>query len=197
VSYAFAEQPKTCTYRTYKWNVHQRKAIGYQRIEHAYKTLAPYEIHKETGCTVCEEDQVIIDIPGVSRFKICKHIAGKIKHSLRTLKEKNQPISTVVGYRVGMTKGIPDAQGNRTEFSNHSFGIALDINPDQNGLYDKCIKFGPNCRLIKGGAWRPDQTGSLTRDHPVVIELKSIGLTWGGEIEGFQKDFMHFSPTGY
>ena len=128
---------------------------------------------------------------------MCRHVAGKLDHSLRKLKEQHQPISTVIGYRVGMTKGIPDDQGNRTEFSYHSFGIAVDINPEKNGLYDNCIRYGPNCRLIKGGAWDPDQTGSLTKNHPVVLELQSIGFKWGGEIQGRQKDFMHFSPTGY
>jgi hypothetical protein len=45
--------------------------------------------------------------------------------------------------------------------------------------------------------WHPDQAGSLTKESPIVIELKSIGFKWGGEIEGKQKDFMHFLPSGY
>ncbi|MDQ7050893.1 MAG: hypothetical protein Q9M92_15725 [Enterobacterales bacterium] len=51
--------------------------------------------------------------------------------------------------------------------------------------------------MRKGGAWNPSQEGSLTRDHPIVLELKKAGFKWGGEIQGKQKDFMHFSPTGY
>lgn len=96
-----------------------------------------------------------------------------------------------------MTKGDVDALGHRTRFSNHSFGIAIDINEQQNGLYDRCIRFGPACRLRRGGVWNPDQAGSLTRDSPVVKALGQIGLKWGGAIEGRQKDFMHFSPSGY
>lgn len=196
-SSSWAEQPKTCTYSTYKWNVRQRKAVEYKRVHHSYKKLAPYEIHKDTGCTVCEEDQVEIAVPGINRFKVCKRFAGKVEKSLRKLKLQNQPITTVVGYRVGMTKGNIDHQGNRTQFSYHSFGIALDINPERNGLYENCFIFGPQCGLIKGGSWHPNQTGSLTNDSPIVTELKSIGFKWGGEIEGKQKDFMHFSPSGY
>jgi hypothetical protein len=96
-----------------------------------------------------------------------------------------------------MTRGDTDRHGNRTRYSNHAFGIALDINPEANGLYDRCPRFGPGCRLIKGGRWNPARPASLTADGPVVRALKNIGLRWGGQIEGRQKDFMHFSPTGY
>ena len=194
---ALAEQPKTCTYSTYKWNVHQRKAVEYKRVQHPYNNLTSFEIHKDTGCTVCEEDQVEIAISGINRFKVCSKFSGKVETSLRKLIKDNQPVTTVVGYRVGMTKGKIDDQGNRSEFSYHSFGIAIDINPEQNGLYDNCITYGSNCRLIKGGKWHPDQPGSLSIDGPIVMELKSIGFKWGGEIAGKQKDFMHFSPSGY
>ena len=96
-----------------------------------------------------------------------------------------------------MTKGNIDSLGNRTQFSNHSFGVAIDINEEQNGLYDHCVSFGPACRLRRGGIWKPDQVGSLTPDSPIVEGLKGMGLKWGGQIEGDQKDFMHFSPSGY
>jgi hypothetical protein len=111
--------------------------------------------------------------------------------------ENGERIFSVVGYRVGMTRGNFDALGNRTRFSNHSFGIAIDINEQQNGLYDRCITFGPACRLRRGGNWIPGQEGSLTPESPVVKAMKRIGMKWGGEIEGHQKDFMHFSPSGY
>ena len=96
-----------------------------------------------------------------------------------------------------MTRGKVDAESNRTQFSNHSFGIALDINDEQNGLYGQCFSFGPQCKLRKGGPWRPDQFASLVEDGDIVQSMKALGFKWGGEIQGRQKDFMHFSPTGY
>jgi hypothetical protein len=99
---------------------------------------------------------------------------------------------------VGLTRGPIDPDGNRTRFSNHSFGVAIDINPKHNGLYTNCFQFGPQCKRIRGGHWRPHQDPfSLKPDGNVVKALQRIGLKWGGRIQGRQKDFMHFSITGY
>jgi hypothetical protein len=85
-----------------------------------------------------------------------------------------------------MTKGEVDDVGNRTQFSLHSYGVALDINRRQNGLYDHCDVFGPDCRLMQRGAWRPGRPGSLTADGPFVLALERIGLQWGGTVAGRQ-----------
>jgi len=189
--------PATCSYDTYKWNIYQRKAVERQRVQHAYSKLVGYERDEGTGCTVCEEDQQWIELPGMQPFRMCRRLAYDVEPVLMKLVEQGEPIHKVIGYRVGMTRGDVDAQGNRTRFSNHSFGIAIDINDEQNGLYDRCINFGPQCRLIKGGRWIPGQPGSLDSNSTIVRELNQAGLRWGGRIAGKQKDFMHFSPSGY
>ena len=120
-----------------------------------------------------------------------------VEKIIAELQRQHAPLKDVVGYRVGMTRGNPDKHGNRTGFSNHSFGVALDINTDHNGLYENCFKVSSACRLIKGGRWDPKQEESLTADSLIVRTFKQNGFKWGGEIAGQQKDFMHFSPTGY
>lgn len=192
----FAE-PSTCSYTTYKWNVAQRKAVKHERVSHSYAEVQETERDVATGCTVCEQDQVDVQLPGITPFKMCRHLAGTVAPALSRLIAQGQPIYKVIAYRVGMTRGDIDAAGNRTRFSNHSFGIALDINDEQNGLYDQCTRFGPQCRLIRGGPWSPSRTGSWTEDSPVVHSMQDLGFKWGGHIKGKQKDFMHFSPTGY
>lgn len=187
----------SCTYTTYKWNTHLRRAVDHRVVQHPHAEMQAAEIDAATGCTVCEEDQVEIRLPGIDAFRVCRTLAPEIRKALLAVMNEGPAISSVVGYRVGMTKGAADADGNRTQFSNHSFGVAIDINERQNGLYDHCATFGQACRLIRGGTWSPDRAGSLTVDSPVVRALKGIGLRWGGEIEGNQKDFMHFSPSGY
>jgi hypothetical protein len=194
--YVRAESP-SCTYTTYKWNTHLRRSVEHRTVRHSYSELQAAEIHDATGCTVCEEDQMEIRLPGVEPFRVCRLLEPDVRHALDQALQQGEKILSVKGYRVGMTKGETDAQGNRTRFSNHSFGVALDINERHNGLYDHCLAFGPNCRLLRGGVWDPARSGSLTSDSPVVRALEVIGLKWGGEIEGNQKDFMHFSPTGY
>jgi hypothetical protein len=187
----------SCTYSTYKWNVAQRQAVAHQRVSKPRSEINVAERDSETGCTVCEEDQVEIQPAGLRPFKVCKLLANSIGQAIAELQRQQAPLRDIVGYRVGMTRGDIDADGNRTGFSNHSFGVALDINTEQNGLYDNCYSFGPNCRLIKGGPWNPQNAGSLTTGSVIVTTFKRYGFRWGGEIAGKQKDFMHFSPTGY
>jgi hypothetical protein len=189
--------PKTCTYKTYKWNVYLRQAVEVETVRQPYSDLRPDEIDPATGCTVCEEDQATIWIPPLAPFRVCKKLAPQIRAVLQDVISAGELIHEVEGYRVGKTRGDPDGDGNRTKFSNHSYGIAIDINPQQNGLYDRCLRFDPHCRLIRGGPWRPEQPGTLTADGTVVKTMKAAGFRWGGEIQGKQKDFMHFSPSGY
>lgn len=187
----------TCSYTTYKWNVDLKKAVEFKSISHSYSSIERHEIDPKTGCTVCEEDQELIEIADIPAFKVCSALAPKISKVLNDSYHNGFPFKKVVGYRVGMTRGEVDENGNRTQFSNHSFGIAIDINEDQNGLYDQCIEFSDQCRLRKGGIWNPEIEGTLTINGQIVNQMKDIGFKWGGEIKGRQKDFMHFSLTGY
>ncbi len=186
-----------CHYRSYQRNTVTRKAVNHQLVEKPRSQLTNDERDSNSGCSVCEEDQTEIRLPNLKPFKVCKQLAVKIETLLRQLQQQNAVVLDVVAYRVGKTRGDIDQNGNRTQFSNHSFGTAFDINTDQNGLYENCLQFGPQCRLIKGGAWRVGQFGSLTADSVIVQTLKANGFKWGGEIGGQQKDFMHFSLTGY
>lgn len=187
----------SCTYNTYSWNTTIREAVDHKTVNKPYDELIPAEVDAFTGCTVCEEDQRTVSIPPIQPFKICHIIAPGVEEILQSLVDRGEPIFSITGYRVGNTRGVVDEKGNRTHFSNHSFGIAFDINADLNGLYDNCIAFSESCRLIKGGAWRPEQRGGLSIDSPLVRAFQSMGFKWGGQILGQQKDFMHFSPTGY
>jgi hypothetical protein len=190
--------PPTCSYDSYQWSTRDKRAVNRQQISHPYSELSEEEVDPITGCTVCREDQVELSLPNIEPFLVCNVVASSIEGALTELIERGEPIRKVIGYRVGKTRGDADENGLRTRFSNHSYGIAIDINPDHNGLYDRCTHFGPNCRLIRGGPWRPhSDAASLDMDGPVVQRFKQEGFHWGGEIHGRQKDFMHFSPSGY
>jgi hypothetical protein len=194
---AASPPPVVCTYRSFRWDVAQRRAVARELVRHAYGAIVPEERDAATGCTVCEEDQDTVAVPGLAPFAMCRRLVPAVRQALGELVGGGAPIQEVVGYHVGRTRGARDQDGRRMGFSNHAYGIALDINPARNGLYDHCEVFGPGCRLLRGGAWRPYEAGALTADGPIVRRLAAAGFTWGGAIAGRQKDFMHFSPTGY
>ena len=195
---AFAGEPapKTCTYQVFNWNIYSKGPVNQGRVAHPYSELKPDETDPGTGCTVCLEDQELVKA-GTIEFYACRKIVPGLKAALAKLAAAGAPILEVTGYRPGKTKNPLDKKGNRTGFSNHAYGAAIDINRSVNGLYDKCFKFGPGCRLIQGGPWKLGNKGALSADSEIVKAMKEAGFKWGGEIEGAQKDFMHFSPSGY
>ena len=186
-----------CTYQTDTWDSVRREAVKHQRIGKPYEELQLEEIDSYTGCSVCEQDQRIIDLSPLKSFKVCRLLAAELEHRLIELIDQGEPIKHIEGYRVGRTRGDVDGDDLRTRFSNHSFGIAIDINPQSNGLYDNCVEFNTDCRLIRGGHWSPEIATSIQADSEILYAMESMGLKWGGEILGKQKGFMHFSPTGH
>jgi len=189
--------PETCSYEVYNWNIYKKRAVNLESVKHPYSELSAEEKEPETGCTVCLEDQELLKVGNIEPFYVCGKIADKVRASLERLLAEGEPVLEVTAYRPGRTKNPLDKHGNRTGFSNHAYGSAVDINRSKNGLYDRCYKFGPACRLIQGGAWKSGAKGALGKDSPIVRGMKEAGFKWGGEIEGVQKDFMHFSLSGY
>jgi len=189
--------PRVCTYETFNWNVRQQRPVNVRTVTHHYSELTPEEIDPQTGCTVCKEDQRQIQVGNLKPFFVCKKIADAVRDTLERLLAEGETVLEVTAYRPGRTRNPLDDSGNRTGFSNHAYGVAIDINRASNGLYDNCVQFGPGCRLIQGGLWVPGKPETLGRDTSIVRSMKKAGFKWGGEIAGKQKDFMHFSVTGY
>lgn len=187
---------KLCTYDTWDWSTKLGRSDNHRRVNKKYSELTAAERDERSGCTVCEQDQVWVKVQGAPRFRVCVRVVEDVMKAVREMVAEGFPIETLRGYRVGRSKGELDANGFRTAFSNHSFGVAVDINRDKNGLYGHCLAFGPRCRLVMGGEWDPAREGSITRESPAYRAMKRIGWGWGGELEGWQKDFMHFSLTG-
>jgi D-alanyl-D-alanine carboxypeptidase len=193
-----AGMAQSCHYRDWRWNVAQKRVVQPLAVAKDYSELSPEERDKQSGCSVCAEDQQAIKLDGLPVFSVCKKYAAVVHDVLEKLIWQGEKIYSVIGYRVGRTRGDLDAQGNRSGFSNHSYGVAIDINTEHNGLYGNCVRFGPQCQLLRAGPWRPGgDPYSLQQNGSIVKTLKQAGFKWGGEIEGQQKDFMHFSLTGY
>ena len=190
-----ASASDSCTFSDWAWNSAAGRAENFREVQMARADLSPEQRHRVLPCSICREDQLRISV-GEHSTLICKAIAGDVEDALRRAEEMGFTINSLTGYRVGRTKGPLDIRGLRTQYSHHSFGLAIDINAEQNGLYDRCVEFGPHCRLRRGGPWVPGEEGTITPQTPLYQEMRRAGLKWGGELKGRQKDFMHFSLDG-
>lgn len=189
---------ESCSYQTYRWNTQTKQAEDIQTVQKPYAMLNDDEVDTQTGCSICDEDQRWIKVAELDPVKVCKVLANTLESILNQAVNRGFTISNLTGYRVGRTRGDLDADGKRTGFSNHSFGIAIDINSNSNGLYENCLQFGLACILRRGGKWQPDKDPeSISAGSYLVNAMRNAGFKWGGLIYGDQKDFMHFSPDGY
>lgn len=184
---------ETCTFEYSIYNVREKKSLERKKVKTTFKKA----LKDKRGCSVCQEAQRLIHLKNGVKFKACALLSEDIRLQLNKALDDGFPIQKVIGYQPQVSRGAIDQKGNRTEFSNHSFGSAIDINPKNNGLYDNCLEWNSHCRLRKGGAWRPNEDPfSIQRKSKLIKGLHSIGLKWGGNLLGRQKDFMHFSEEG-
>lgn len=188
---------KDCNYKYSVWNSRLGRASDPIFVQTSYDSLAD-NLKDSLGCSICEEDQRKVTLTNGIEFTACYKISTQVEIVLNDVLDQGFPIETVTGYRPSMSRGPLDQDGNRTLFSNHSFGSAIDVNFDSNGLYRNCEKWSKKCTLAIGGAWEPGKNPKSIKPKSELVQLMfDEGLKWGGQIEGPIKDFMHFSTTGY
>lgn len=79
---------------------------------------------------------------------------------------------------------------NSSKRSHHSYGVAIDINPNENYMVKNGKTYG-------GSLWSPSTNiYSFGPDSVVVKAFQKRGWVWGGNWNS-SKDYMHFSYTGY
>jgi len=192
---AVAQADDRCTYTATVWNTIARRTTRTLSVDKPRSELTPAETGP-SGCTPCEQDQVSVRLDATLELTLCRHVLPAVMPAIAEALRAGARIESVLGYRPSISKGVANAAGERTELSLHAFGAALDVNTEHNGLYGQCIAWSPGCVLMKGGPWDPSHPLSLHPEHPLVQAMAKVGWGWGGELEGNQKDFMHFSPTG-
>jgi len=77
-------------------------------------------------------------------------------------------------------------------WSNHAYGLAVDINPVENPYVGCGAVFDARSRRYVDRS--PLRKGMVT--PAVVRAFRSIGWGWGGDWSGQTKDYMHFSHNG-
>ncbi|MBO3083380.1 M15 family metallopeptidase [Cellulomonas fengjieae] len=79
-----------------------------------------------------------------------------------------------------------------SEWSEHAYGRAIDLNPVENPYVRGSSVAPPGGREFAG---RPDLPGVIHADDEVVRAFASVGWLWGGDWES-PIDYQHFSASG-
>jgi D-alanyl-D-alanine carboxypeptidase len=88
----------------------------------------------------------------------------------------------------------PCTGGTRSgHWSNHAYGLAIDLNPRENPYVGCGMSHDPSTRRYMDRS--PLRRGMVT--PAVVAAFRSIGWGWGGSWTGDTKDYMHFSYNGH
>ena len=89
---------------------------------------------------------------------------------------------------------VVTALGPADTFSQHSYGLAIDLNPLQN-------PYVTSDGFVRNRAAEPyldrsrNLEGMIHQDDVVFRSFAAIGWSWGGDWSG-DKDYMHFSQSG-
>lgn len=78
-------------------------------------------------------------------------------------------------------------------WSNHAYGLALDLNPRENPYVGCGASYNTTSRVYLDRAHL--RKGMIT--PAVVRAFASVGWGWGGAWTGNTKDYMHFSYNGH
>jgi hypothetical protein len=134
-----------------------------------------------------------------------RRVASDIDRVFRRLWEARFPLEQVLIVRSIDEEAPPTGDGNGTgsfvcravtggsSFSQHAYGLAIDVNTFQNPYQSGDVVLPELASSYLDREWvRP---GMITADGPVVAAFLEIGWGWGGDWTSL-KDFQHFSANG-
>ncbi len=132
-------------------------------------------------------------------------VADDLDLVFRRLWEARFPLEQVLIVRSIDEEAPPTGDGNGTGsfvcravtggtgFSQHAFGLAIDVNTFQNPYQNGDVVLPELASsYLRRELVRP---GMITADGPVVAAFRDIGWSWGGDWTSL-KDYQHFSLTG-
>ncbi len=132
-------------------------------------------------------------------------VADDLVAVFRELYRERFPIEEMRITRLAELDAPPTGDGNNTgafacrattggtSYSQHAYGLAIDVNPFQNPyLKDQQVLPELASSYLARNRVRP---GMITPDGPVVRAFASVGWPWGGGWQSL-KDYQHFSRNG-
>jgi hypothetical protein len=132
-------------------------------------------------------------------------VAEDVVDVFRQLYRARFPIESMGIARLEDLDALPTGDGNGTGsfacrpirggtgYSQHAYGLAVDLNPFQNPYHRGDVVLPELASAYLDRDWlRP---GMITPDGPAVRAFASIGWGWGGDWASL-KDYQHFSANG-
>src|SRR4051812_1603807 len=98
-----------CTYDTWSWNTRTNTSVDKRHVAKDRSQLDSSEKGTVEGCSVCSEDQEMIRIDGLPAFEVCRKFAPGVRRAVEKAQAEGVSIESIVGYRVGKTKGAIDS----------------------------------------------------------------------------------------
>lgn len=134
-----------------------------------------------------------------------RSVADKVVRVFRELFKDHFPIEEMAITTKAEQKAPPTGDGNDTSafncrptrgsttFSQHAYGLAIDVNPFQNPYSKGDLVLPELASAYLKRSW--DRPGMIAPGGPVVRAFAGIGWGWGGSWHSL-KDRMHFSANG-
>lgn len=167
--------------------------------DYIYKPGAPQEITEQMVAIQVEYLNYDGD-SAIGTLIVNKKIAKEVTEIFKEIKKLDFPIEKIIPiseYEWDDDKSMEDNNtssynyrvvANTKKLSNHSFGMAIDINPRYNPMITKG-KISP-----KNGSYSVKNKGTITADSEIVKIFKKRGWNWGGDYKTL-KDYQHFDKT--
>lgn len=113
-------------------------------------------------------------------------LAADVQKALKKAQDQGFKVYSASGYSYRVMNN-----GGSGKLSHHSYGVAIDINVNENYSRRGSI-------IYAGSFWDPSKSEfSIPRNGALVNAFREIGWSWGGNWSGNYQDYMHFSYTGH
>jgi D-alanyl-D-alanine carboxypeptidase-like protein len=121
-----------------------------------------------------------------------RHMSFEDAYGPRSVRPRDGDVSGAFECREAVPSPCTGGRGTGS-WSNHAFGLAVDLNPVENPYVGCGQSFDPAGRRYRDRSRH--RRGMVTRR--VIAAFRSIGWGWGGAWTANTKDYMHFSSTGH
>ena len=153
-------------------------------------------VNVEVPCWKWEDSSKTTKVSSTTTIKVNKYVADYFKSYMTDL--YNLPEQYVIVSVGGYSFRTKNNSSGANNYSGHSFGATLDINPESNGMGSYSAGYGE-----AGIPWNtssgladPMKSECCTFDNSWHDVAKKYNLDWGGNWSQSYLDPMHFSLVG-